>query len=65
MADFSKWLTGLSYWWILLGFVAFMTGLFFLFEMKDVQKGRTIFLVSLAALSVASVLLANTWAKKK
>ena len=30
MADFSKWLTNLSYWWILLGFVAIMTGLFFL-----------------------------------
>ena len=42
-----------------------LAGLFFLFEMKDAAKGRTIFLISLAALSVASVLLANSWAKKK
>ncbi len=30
MASFSKWLTNLSYWWILLGFVVVMVGLFFL-----------------------------------
>lgn len=30
MASFSKWLTNLSYWWILLGIVVVMVGLFFL-----------------------------------
>lgn len=32
MEAFSKWLTNLSYWWILLGFVVILTGLYFLFN---------------------------------
>ena len=32
MEAFSKWLTGLSYWWIMGGFLVIMVGLYFLFN---------------------------------
>ena len=42
-----------------------LAALFFLFLMKDSKLAATIFLSCVAVLSVAAVVLANTWAKKK
>ena len=42
-----------------------LAALFFLFLMKNSDLAATIFLSCVAVLSVAAVVLANTWAKKK
>jgi hypothetical protein len=42
-----------------------LAALFFLFLMKNSNLAATIFLSCVAVLSVAAVVFANTWAKKK
>ena len=56
MANFSKWLTGLSYWWILLGFVAIMTGLFFLFGIWQRTKRVRVQLLCLCGMDLVTLL---------
>ena len=40
MEALSKFLTGLSYWWIILGFLAIMVGLYFLFN--SIQRTKPV-----------------------
>ncbi|MBO4410266.1 MAG: tripartite tricarboxylate transporter TctB family protein [Spirochaetales bacterium] len=40
MEAFSKWLTGLSYWWIMGGFLVIMVGLYFLFN--SIQRTKPV-----------------------
>ncbi|MBR6084211.1 MAG: tripartite tricarboxylate transporter TctB family protein [Spirochaetales bacterium] len=56
MANFSKWLTNLSYWWILLGFVAIMTGLFFLFGIREKTRRVRIQLLCLCGMDLVTLL---------
>ena len=56
MADFSKWLTSLSYWWILLGFVAVMTGLYFLFGVWPRTKRVRVQLLCLFGMDYVTLL---------
>ena len=56
MDSFSKWLTNLSYWWILLGFVAIMTGLYFLFGVWERTKRVRIQLLCLCGMDLVTLL---------
>ena len=56
MESFSKWLTNLSYWWILGGFVAIMTGLFFLFGIWPKTKRVRIQLLCLCGMDLVTLL---------
>ncbi len=56
MDSFSKWLTGLSYWWILLGFVAIMAGLFFLFGIWQRTKRVRVQLLCLCGMDLVTLL---------
>ena len=56
MESISKWLTNLSYWWILLGFVAIMTGLFFLFGIWQRTKRVRIQLLCLCGMDLITLL---------
>ena len=56
MDSFSKWLTNLSYWWILLGFVAIMTGLFFLFGIWQRTKRVRVQLLCLCGMDLVTLL---------
>ena len=56
MDSFSKWLTNLSYWWILLGFVAIMTGLDFLFGVWERTKRVRIQLLCLCGMDLVTLL---------
>lgn len=56
MEGFSKWLTNLSYWWILLGFVVVMTGLFFLFGIWPKTKRVRVQLLCLCGMDIVTLL---------
>ncbi len=56
MASFSKWLTNLSYWWILLGFLVVMVGLFFLFGIWPRTKRVRCQLLCLCGMDYVSLL---------
>ena len=56
MADFSKWLTNLSYWWILLGFLVIMTGLYFLFGIWQKTKRVRVQLLCLCGMDLVTLL---------
>ena len=56
MDSFSKWLTNLGYWWILLGFVAIMTGLYFLFGVWERTKRVRIQLLCLCGMDLVTLL---------
>lgn len=56
MANFSKWLTNLSYWWILIGFVAVMTGLYFLFGIWPRTKRVRVQLLCLCGMDFVTLL---------
>ena len=56
MESFSKWLTNLSYWWILLGFLAIMTGLFFLFGIWPRTKRVRVQLLCLCGMDFLTLL---------
>lgn len=56
MANFSKWLTNLSYWWILVGFMAVMTGLYFLFGIWPRTKRVRVQLLCLCGMDFVTLL---------
>ncbi|MGN0830160.1 MAG: tripartite tricarboxylate transporter TctB family protein [Candidatus Ornithospirochaeta sp.] len=56
MEAFSKWLTNLSYWWILLGFVVILTGLYFLFNAFPRTKKVKLQLLVLSAMDLVTLL---------
>lgn len=56
MANFSKWLTNLSYWWILLGFLAIMTGFYFLFGIWQKTKRVRVQLLCLCGMDLVTLL---------
>ena len=56
MASFSKWLTGLSYWWILLAFLAIMTGFYFLFGIWERTKRVRVQLLCLCGMDFVTLL---------
>lgn len=56
MEAFSKWLTNLSYWWILLGFVVILTGLYFLFNSIQKTKKVKLQLLVLSAMDLVTLL---------
>ena len=56
MESFSKWLTNLSYWWILLGFLAIMTGLFVLFGIWPRTKRVRVQLLCLCGMDFVTLL---------
>ncbi|MGN1190919.1 MAG: tripartite tricarboxylate transporter TctB family protein [Candidatus Ornithospirochaeta sp.] len=56
MEAFSKWLTDLSYWWILLGFVVILTGLYFLFNAIPRTKKVKLQLLVLSAMDLVTLL---------
>lgn len=56
METFSKWLTNLSYWWILAGFLAIMTGLFFLFGISPRTKKVRCQLLCLCGIDLVTLL---------
>ena len=56
MESFSKWLTNLSYWWILLGCLAIMTGLFFLFGIWPRTKRVRVQLLCLCGMDFVTLL---------
>lgn len=56
MASFSKWLTGLSYWWILLAFLAIMTGFYFLFGIWERTKRVRVQLLCLCGMDCVTLL---------
>ena len=56
MANFSKWLTNLSYWWILLGFLVIMTGFYFLFGIWQKTKRVRVQLLCLVGMDLVTLL---------
>lgn len=56
MEAFSKWLTNLSYWWILLGFVVILLGLYFLFNAFPRTKKVKLQLLVLSAMDLVTLL---------
>ena len=56
MANFSKWLTNLSYWWILAGFLAIMIGLYFLFGIWPRTKRVRCQLLCLCGMDLVTLL---------
>ena len=56
MAAFSKWLTGISYWWILLFFIVVLTGLYFLFSSFERTKKVKLQLLVLSAIDLVTLL---------
>lgn len=56
MASFSKWLTGLSYWWILLTFLVIMTGFYFLFGIWERTKRVRVQLLCLCGMDFVTLL---------
>ena len=56
MASFSKWLTDLSYWWILLAFLAIMTGFYFLFGIWERTKRVRVQLLCLCGMDFVTLL---------
>ena len=56
MANFSKWLTNLSYWWILAGFRAIMIGLYFLFGIWPRTKRVRCQLLCLCGMDLVTLL---------
>lgn len=56
MANFSKWLTNLSYWWILLGFLVIMTGLYFLFGIWQKTRRVRVQLLCLCGMDLVTLL---------
>lgn len=56
MAAFSKWLTGLSYWWILLGATVILAGLYFLFSAFPRTRKVRLQLLVLSAIDFVTLL---------
>ena len=56
MESFSKWLTNLSYWWILLGFLVIMTGFYFLFGTWQKTKRVRVQLLCLCGMDLVTLL---------
>ncbi|MCF0261453.1 MAG: tripartite tricarboxylate transporter TctB family protein [Sphaerochaetaceae bacterium] len=56
MDAFSKWLTSLSYWWIIAGFVAIMAGLFFLLGISPKTKRVRLQLMCLLGMDLVTLL---------
>lgn len=56
MEAFSKWLTDLSYWWVLLSFVVILTGLFFLFNSFQRTKKVKFQLLVLSMMDLVTLL---------
>ena len=56
MANFSKWLTNLSYWWILLGFLIIMTGFYFLFGIWQKTKRVRVQLLCLVGMDLVTLI---------
>ncbi|MBQ0072271.1 MAG: tripartite tricarboxylate transporter TctB family protein [Spirochaetales bacterium] len=56
MDSFSKWLTQLSYWWILLGFTVILVGLYFLFNSIQRTKKVKFQLLCLCGMDLVALL---------
>ena len=56
MESFSKWLTGLSYWWILAAFAAIMVGLYFLFNGMKMTRNVKCQLLVLCGMDLVTLL---------
>ncbi|MGN0850295.1 MAG: tripartite tricarboxylate transporter TctB family protein [Candidatus Ornithospirochaeta sp.] len=56
MEAFSKWLTDLSYWWILLGAALILTGLYFVFNAFERTRKVKLQLLVLSAMDLVTLL---------